>query len=202
MTTTELTGAGFLAVPERTTEVERLYDDSAAQHGFVMNLSRLWAHQPELQRGLFGLMGSAVHAAGLTARQRAILVVAGASEFGDSYCAFAWGNKLARLTTPQIAAGVVRGDDIGLEPADRALADWARTVAREPSGTEARDLQPLRDAGFDDAQIFAITAFVGFRLAFAIVNDALGSQPDVELYEAASAALRDAVDFGRPVADV
>jgi uncharacterized peroxidase-related enzyme len=200
MTTTELTGTGFLALPEPTTEVERLYDDSAAKDGFVMNLSRLWAHQPELQRGLFGLMGSAVHTAGLTARQRAVLVVACASEFGDSYCALAWGNKLTQVASPDVAAGVVRGYDDGLDPTERALARWARTVAREPGNTEPADIQPLRDAGFDDAQILAITAFVAFRLAFAIVNDSLGVLPDVELFQRASARLRDAVDFGRPVA--
>ncbi len=202
MTITELSGTGFLALPEPTTEVKRLYDDAAEKDGFVMNLSRLWAHQPELQRGLFGLMGSAVHTAGLSARQRAVLVVACASEFGDSYCAFAWGNKLTRVATPDVAAGVVRGYDDGLDPTERALARWARKMAREPSGTEAADLQPLRDAGFDDAQIFAITAFVAFRLAFAIVNDSLGVLPDAELYERASEPLRDAVDFGRPVAHV
>src|SRR5262245_62509290 len=111
MTTTELAGTGFLALPEPTTGVERLYDESVAKDGFVMNLSRLWAHQPDLQRDLFGLMGSAVHTAGLTARQRAVLVVACASEFGDSYCALAWGNKLTQVATPEVAAGVVRGDD-------------------------------------------------------------------------------------------
>lgn len=202
MTITELSGTGFLALPEPTTEVKRLYDESTAKDGFVMNLSRLWAHQPELQRGLFGLMGSAVHTAGLTPLQRAVLVVACASEFGDSYCALAWGNKLTREATPDVAVGVVRGDDDGLDPTERVLARWARKVAREPSGTEAADLQPLRDAGFDDTQIFAITAFVAFRLAFAIVNDSLGVLPDAELYERASVPLRDAVDFGRPVAHV
>ena len=51
-------------------------------------------------------------------------------------------------------------------------------------------------------ELFAITTFVAFRLAFAIVNDSLGVLPDAELYERASVSLRDAVDFGRPVAHV
>ena len=38
-------------------------------------------------------------------------------------------------------------------------------------------MQALRDAGFDDAQIFAITVFVAARLAFSTVNDALGARP-------------------------
>ena len=39
-------------------------------------------------------------------------------------------------------------------------AAWARKVARDPNSTTPADIQALRDAGFDDGQIFAITAFV------------------------------------------
>src|SRR6266542_2808336 len=51
----------------------------------------------------------------------------------------------------------------------------------------------------DDAQIFAITAFVALRIAFSTVNDALGARPDHELSETAPASVRDAVTYGRLV---
>lgn len=57
----------------------------------------------------------------------------------------------------------------------------------------------MRDAGFDDGQIFAITLFVALRIAFSTVNDALGALPDRALGEAAPAPVRDAVTFGRPL---
>ena len=85
----------------------------------------------------------------------------------------------------------------------RPSAPWRRGRARSPgtpNATAARDLQPLRDAGYDDAQIVAITVFVALRLAFAIVNDALGARPDRELLASAPASVRDAVAFGRPAA--
>lgn len=66
------------------------------------------------------------------------------------------------------------------------------------NGTTASDVDRLRQVGFDDSQIFAITSFVGFRLAFSIVNHALGARPDHELVEALPAAVRDAVTWGRP----
>ena len=84
-----------------------------------------------------------------------------------------------------------------LDPAERALARWARRVTRDPNGTEPADVQAFRDAGFDDGQILAITVFVAVRIAFSTVNDALGAQPDRELEDAAPPALRDAVTFGR-----
>jgi hypothetical protein len=100
-----------------------------------------------------------------------------------------------------IASGVLRGDDDLLDPSERALARWARQVARDPNAVAAGDVEALRDAGFDDAQIFAITVFVALRVAFSTVNDALGARPDRALGEAVPAAVRDAVTFGRPVGE-
>jgi hypothetical protein len=136
----------------------------------------------------------------LTLRQRSILVSATASTLGDSYCSLAWGTRLAGEAGAEVAGGVLRGDDTRLEPAERTLAAWARAVARNPNGTTEDDVQALRDAGFDDRQIFAMTLFVALRVAFATVNDALGSRPDRPLAAAAPAAVRDAVTYGRPVA--
>ena len=66
-------------------------------------------------------------------------------------------------------------------PAERALADWARKVAGDANATTVEDVQALRDAGFSDQQVFAITVYVAARMAFSTVNDALGATPDVEL---------------------
>ena len=134
----------------------------------------------------------------LSLRQRGVLISACASTMGDSYCSLAWGSRLAGEAGAEVAGAVLLGDDAGLDPAEQALARWARRLARDPNGAEAADVQALRDAGYDDAQIFAITLFVALRMAFSTVNDALGARPDRELHEAAPAAVRDAVSFGRP----
>jgi uncharacterized peroxidase-related enzyme len=191
---------GFLEVPETSADVQRLYDDDLQQHGFVMNVSKVWAHQPEAHDDLLALLGKVVSAGGLTLRQRSILVSACASTLGDSYCSLAWGKRLAREAGPDVAGSVLRGEDEGLDGAERVLARWARRITRDPNGTEAGDVQELRDAGYDDAQIFAVTAFVALRIAFSTVNDALGAHPDHELLAEAPAAVRDAVTYGRSVA--
>jgi SAM-dependent methyltransferase/alkylhydroperoxidase family enzyme len=191
-------GAGFLAVPPTTAGVQSLYDDDVAQQGFVMNASRLWAHLPAVHDGLFDLLGQAARAAGLTVRQRGVLVTACASTLGDSYCSLAWGKKLAGEADAALAAAVLRGEDLA-DPVEQALAVWARKVTRDPNGTAAADVQALRDAGFDDAQVFAITTFVALRMAFSTVNDALGAHPDAELGALVPAPVRNAVTWGRPV---
>lgn len=178
--------------------MQRLFDNDVERLGFVMNLSSLWGHRPGLHRGLSALIDQAAGAAGLTGRERAVLVTCCASALGDSYCSLAWGRRLAREAGADVAAGVLRGIDDGLAPAEQALARWARTMTQRPSSTAATDVQPLRDAGYDDAQIFAITVFVALRLAFAFVNDALGARPDAELVAIVPTSVRDAVAFGRP----
>ncbi len=113
---------------------------------------------------------------------------------------WAWGNRLAGEAGAELAGAVLRGEDDGLDSAEQALARWARQVVVDPNATDGAGVQALRDVGYDDAQIFAITAFVAFRLAFSTVNDALGARPDRALREAAPAPVRDAITFGRPVA--
>jgi hypothetical protein len=55
-------------------------------------------------------------------------------------------------------------------------------------------------AGLDDGQVFAITAFVALRLAFSTINDSLGAQPDTQLVQSLPARVREAVTYGRPAA--
>jgi hypothetical protein len=197
MTTT----IGFLDDPVITAQAQHLFDDDVSELGYVMNVSRLWAYQPTTLDGLFDLMRHTSKVCGLTHRQHGILVSACASAFGDSYCSLAWGSKLAKASDAQTAVGVLQGDDHELTTSERAIARWARKVASEPNETRATDVQALRDAGYDDAEIFAITVFVALRVAFSTVNDALGTRPDAALRSTAPAIILDAVTFGRPIDD-
>lgn len=194
-----LRNVGFLEPPPTTPEVQALYDQDIEGQGFVMNNSVLWAHHPQLHDDLAALIGRAAEAAALTFRQRGILITAAASTLGDSYCSLAWGRRLAKEAGEDVAAGVLDGSDHHLDTQDAALAGWARRVTRDPNATVPSDVQPLRDAGFTDAQIFAITVFIALRIAFSSVNDALGALPDIELARTVPDAVREAVTFGRPV---
>ena len=190
---------GFLGVPETSTEAQEMFDEDMAELGYVMNTSRLWAYQPTTAAGLFRLLQQANSVARLSLRQRSILVTACASAFGDSYCSLAWGSKLAKASDARIAGRVLTGADDGLSASERAMAGWARKIARDPNATRASDVQRMRDCGFSDSEIFTITVFVSLRLAFATVNDALGLRPDAALRTTAPASVREAVTFGRPI---
>lgn len=193
--------AGFLAEPEPTAEAQRLYDDDVEELGYVMNASRVWAQLPAAQEGLFDLIGATARAAGLSYRERGVLVAAAAAGRNDAYCALAWGNRLAERAGAEVAAAVLRGDDSGLAPREQALAGWARRVVADPNGVAAEDVAELREVGYDDAQVFAVTAFVAFRLAFSTVNDALGARPDHQMAATVAPPVQAAVTFGRPMAE-
>ena len=192
--------AGFLDEPPHSPQAQALYDEDVSETGYVWNVSRLWAYQPETVERLFGLMSHAFKPSGLSFRQRGILVTAAASTLGDSYCSLAWGGKLSAESDPTIAAGVLSGDDAGLTDQEEAMAAWARKVVRDPNATGPSDVEQLRDVGFTDEQIFAITTFVALRLAFSTVNDALGACPDAQLIESLPQEVVRAVTYGRPAA--
>jgi uncharacterized peroxidase-related enzyme len=193
---------GFLGVPPHTPEAQALYDDDQSELGYVMNVTRLWAYQPDTVVELFDLMRKALSGAGFSSRQRGILVCAAASTLRDSYCSLAWGSKLSDSASPALAAAVISHDDDELAGDERVMADWARKVAGDPNGTSDADLQALREAGFSDSQIFSMTVFVGLRLAFSSINDSLGATPDARLRNEAPEQVVAAVDFGRPVETV
>ena len=196
-TTAVQSSAGFLAAPRQTSDARRLFDDDLEGIGYVSNASRLWAHLPRALHSLSDLMGETTRAGSLTFRQRAVLVTAAAAALGDSYCSMAWGKNLAEVSSPDVAATVIRGGAEGLEDDERALADWARLVARDPNAITHDDVDALRRVGFRDDQIFGITTFVALRLAFATVNDALGAVPDTQLSAGVPEEVRSAVSFGR-----
>jgi uncharacterized protein YciW len=81
------------------------------------------------------------------------------------------------------------------------MAAWARRVVRDPSSVRAGDLDQLREAGFSDADIFAMTVYIALRVAFSTVNDALGAHPDAEFRVKAPAEVLRAVTYGRLIAE-
>ncbi|MEO6586550.1 MAG: methyltransferase domain-containing protein [Knoellia sp.] len=187
----------FLAPTPPSVGADRLRRDDLEEVGYVMNSSRLWGRMPDGVDGLFDLLGQCVKMGRLDLRTRGILVTATAATLGDAYCSLAWGGKLATVASADLAAGVLLGDDAGLNPAEQALAHWARAVARDANSTTPADVQALREAGYDEDQIMAVTVFIALRLAFSTVNDALGATPDAELLHGLPAAVADAVTWGR-----
>ena len=187
----------FMEEPAPSAGQERLYAADLAEDGYVWDLTRVWAHQPEAKEQLMRLFQMTAEAAGLSPRDRAVIVIAQAAAIGDSYCAVAWGKRLTDWSDPTTAIAALCAEDGSFSERERALAAWARTVARSPGISTPRDIQRLRDAGFLEPQIVALTIFAGLRTAFSSINGALGSRPDPALMETLDPGVRAAITWGR-----
>lgn len=191
----------FLSMPVPTEASAALFARDVAEDGYIGNLTHLWAWRPDVQEAFTKARSTLMEKSTLSMRERAVLVCATAAAVGDSYCALAWGTRLASLTDSATAAAVLkRGASPALTARDTELAQWAAKVVDEPNATTAGDIERLRAVGLSDEEIFNATVFVAFRLAFATVNDALGAHPDHQLAADAPAAVREAVLYGRSVA--
>jgi uncharacterized peroxidase-related enzyme len=190
----------FLNRPEEDAEVVRLYEQDAADMGFVMNLTGLWAWRPEVMKAFTALRTLLTSKSSLTAREQAVIVSATVASIECAYCSLAWGTRLAGLAGVEAAAAVLQDQSPdALTGREAALAAWARKVVVDANATTRQDVEDLRCAGFSEREIFEATALIGFRIAFSKINDALGAQPDPQLAEAAPPQVRHSVNFGRPV---
>ena len=192
----------FLSAPKPSEASSAHYARDITDDGYVSNLTRLWAWRPDVFDAFLNARALLTEKAGLSLRERAILVCASAANLGDSYSALAWGTTLAAETDPTTAADVLqRKEASALSARESALATWAGQVVRAPNAVTAEDVDRLRGAGMTDEEIFNATVFIAFRLAFSTVNDALGACPDGPLAAGAPAKVRDAVNYGRRPSD-
>jgi uncharacterized peroxidase-related enzyme len=194
--------AMFLQFPADSEGASRIYQKDMESRGHVMNLSRAWAWRPDVMESFLALRTMLTSSSSLSQRELAVMVCTAAATLGDSYCALAWGKTLATAAGPATAAAVLQAtESADLSPREQALARWARQVVEDPNRATAHDVDGLRAAGLSDQEIFEATAFVAFRMAFSTVNDALGVRPDAQVAQAAPPEVREAVTFGRAVAE-
>jgi uncharacterized peroxidase-related enzyme len=188
---------GFLAEPPPGPSVTAAHEADLAADGYVNNHTRLWCWRPDLRASFQALRTDLLAGSSLSPREAALMVAATATARGDAYCALAWGVKLAALSDDATAATVLQGHDAELSEREAALVDWSRRLVDEPNATTEADVARLREAGLSDREIFEATTWIGLRLAFATINDALGTRPDPQLAENAPRPVRDAVTYGR-----
>lgn len=104
--------------------------------------------RPDVFDAFVGLRKLLTDQAALSLRERSVLVCATAANLGDSYCALAWGARLASTSDPMTAAAILqRKDAPELTAREKALAMWAAQVVREPNAIAVEDVDHLRAAG-------------------------------------------------------
>jgi uncharacterized peroxidase-related enzyme len=123
----------------------------------------LLAHDPEVLRERTRLFNAIMYGrGGLPRRDRELASVAGSRINGCTYCASVHGRIYNDLTkgSDVIARIFAEGVNTALEKRERALVDFAVKLTTSPEDLTAADVEPLRSAGFGDAEILDLVHVV------------------------------------------
>ncbi|MFT4503394.1 carboxymuconolactone decarboxylase family protein [Caballeronia sp. 15711] len=133
------------------------------QLGVVPNLFRLVANSPAALEGYLSLSG-ALAKGKLAAPTRERIALAVAEVNGCDYCLSAHtylAKNLAKLDDAEIAANRSGGSN---EPKADAAVKFAKQVAEARGRVSDADLQAVKSAGYDDAQIIEIIQHVALNV--------------------------------------
>lgn len=156
------------------------------QLGVAPNLFRMVANSPAALEGYLGMSGALAKGA-LPAQTRERIALAVAQVNGCNYCLSAHSylaKNLARLDDAEIAANRHGGSH---DPKAEAAVRFAVKVARERGHVGDSDVQAVRMAGYDDAQIVEIVQHVALNTWTNYINEVALTEIDFPVAEALAA---------------
>lgn len=156
------------------------------QLGFVPNLFRVVANSPAALEGYLGMSG-ALAKGKLPAQTRERIALAVAQINGCNYCLSAhseMGKSFAKLSEAEIAANRSGGS---LDPKADAAVRFAAKVARERGHVSDADVQAVRMAGYDDAQIVEVVQHVALNTWTNYLNEVAKTEIDFPIAQALAA---------------
>ncbi len=157
-------------------QTAELFAAVKAKMGRVPNLMKAMANSPAVLEGYLGLSGALAHGT-LDPQVRERIAIATAESNGCGYCLAAHSllGKLAGLDEEERLAN--RQGHSHDPKADAALV-FARTLLERRGRVTAADVQEIRSAGFDDAQIAEIIAHVALNVLTNYFNNAVETPID------------------------
>jgi uncharacterized peroxidase-related enzyme len=157
-----------------------------AQLGSVPNLFRTVAHSPAALAGYLGMSG-ALAKGSLPAATRERIALAVAQINGCGYCLAAHsylGKHLAKLDDAELAANRAGASQ---DPKADAAVRFAVQVTRQRGQVSDADLQAVRLAGYDHAQIVEIVQHVALNTWTNYLNEVARTELDFPAVEALAA---------------
>ena len=181
--------------PDTGGPVAELFAADQRAHGYVANLTRLFARRPAVYLA-WQQLGQAIRA-NMDPREYELVTLAAARRLRSRYCSLAHGMVLRdRFYDAGAVVRIVTDHrSAGLDPADVAVMDFADKVAADASSVTAADVAALRASGLPDDGILDVALAAAARCFFSTVLAALGAEPDAayraelepELYHALAA---------------
>ena len=147
------------------------------QLGSVPNMFRLIGNSPAALEGYLGLSG-ALAKGSLDVRTRARIALVVAEVNGCDYCLSAHtylGKHAAKLEDSEMEANREAGSS---DAKAAAALRFAAQVVRARGHVSEADVQAVKAAGYDDAQVVEIVAHVAVNTLTNYMNTALGTEVD------------------------
>ena len=154
-----------LADAELTPAMQAYFDKCTEKLGFIPNVLKAYAFDmPKLEAFVAMYNDLMLAPSGLTKLEREMIAVAVSSHNRCYYCLTAHGAAVRGLSDDPVLGElmVMNYRAARLDRRQRAMLDFAVKLTAEPWGIEESDRKALRDAGFQDRDIWDIAAVAGF----------------------------------------
>jgi uncharacterized peroxidase-related enzyme len=158
-----------ITIEAAPTAARPLLEAVKKQLGVVPNMFRLIANSPPALEGYLGLSG-ALNKGALPAATRERLALAVAEVNGCNYCLSAHtylGKHLARLDDAEMSAN---RNGASKDPKADAAVRFAVKLVRERGHVSEADLNAIKAAGYDDAQVIEIVLHVALNTWTNFIN--------------------------------
>ncbi|MBB6099657.1 putative peroxidase-related enzyme [Deinobacterium chartae] len=168
-----------------TPEVRRLWQRSEEVLGFVPNVFRAQALNPEQFAAWWAYFNLLVNKEGFLARaERELIAVVVSAANGCLYCTVSHAAALRAegVSAENVDALAINHRAATLTARERALAEFADKLTRRPAEMLEADLEALRAVGLDDHAILEATQVVAMFNATNRISGALGFVPNPEYY--------------------
>ena len=154
-----------LADAELTPAMRAYFDKCMEKLGFVPNVLKAYAFDmPKLEAFVAMYNDLMLAPSGLSKLEREMIAVAVSSHNRCYYCLTAHGAAVRGLSDDPVLGElmVMNYRAARLDKRQRAMLDFAAKLTAEPWAIEEQDRKALRDAGFQDRDIWDIAAVTGF----------------------------------------
>ncbi|MEV0983004.1 peroxidase-related enzyme [Brevibacterium sp. NPDC049920] len=167
-------------------DIRTMIEEQAERAGFIPNVFLAMARRPAEFRAFFAYHEALMDkdTGGLTKADREMIVTATSAANDCLYCVVAHG-ALLRIYAKDfhIADKVaVNHRAAGLPERQRVMLDFALKVCTAPGTVEDADFDVLHAQGFDDEDIWDITAITGFYGLSNRLATVTGMRPNPEFY--------------------
>lgn len=158
-------------------DLKEAYGRIASRRGKVANVIKASSLLPEvMERNVDYYMALMYGRNALPRPKREMIAVEVSRVNGCTYCVRHHGAALARAARDEELAEAImeEGADAAPEPADRAMLAYAARLTRDPESVGEKNVQALRDAGFDDEQVLVINLVTALFNMYNRVVEGLG----------------------------